>query len=506
MDVAVPLVDTLAAPLALAPSLLNTTALVALKEEINPETCELLGPFALVVQAIMGVVVVGSLLLKRAHEKPRRRWKVWLGDVGKQIVGQAFVHSSNVAISDLIARHKLDNPCSLYALNIFIDTTLGVLIVYSFLRISTHILKQYSPAYKTGYYGNPFQFTFWARQAAVYVGCLTAMKIVVLLLFWAFPTLFVFANWCLSWLESDEAQVIAVMLIFPIIMNLFQFLITDSILRSKELPLATGGGGGEGHEGNGEDEERGFLEDHDGDRDEEEEDAKHLAARGILHAAGACDSGYDTVTTLTSSMGKTSPPLGLQTDGLGRNQRGSFVGGNSTSPHQQFGSGLERRLSPSIAYPPSMTSSAKRIVVPVRIETNSQGVSPIARSGTPASYLIPPTTTAVGMEKPKEEEEDDWGDNFSISSEEGEVGGNAKTEKEGQNQNQDQELGRGSLERAINDLLANDQGEEGGHTKVWNEKLGSPGGMRGLDRIRTTTIDPLAVGEEDEEAAEGWGL
>jgi hypothetical protein len=47
----------------------------------------------------MGCIVLGSLLLKRAHEKPKRKWRVWLGDVGKQVVGQAFVHASNVLIS-----------------------------------------------------------------------------------------------------------------------------------------------------------------------------------------------------------------------------------------------------------------------------------------------------------------------------------------------------------------------------------------------------------------------
>lgn len=41
----------------------------------------LLGPVALLVQAIMGVLVIGSLLIKRGREKPRRRWRVWIGFV-----------------------------------------------------------------------------------------------------------------------------------------------------------------------------------------------------------------------------------------------------------------------------------------------------------------------------------------------------------------------------------------------------------------------------------------
>lgn len=99
-------------------SLGNLTLPIPLAKELDPETCELLGGFALGVQALMGVLVLGGLLLKRGREKPRRKWRVWLGcvlasrssarqqlmwtrrrDVSKQILGQAFVHASNVAIS-----------------------------------------------------------------------------------------------------------------------------------------------------------------------------------------------------------------------------------------------------------------------------------------------------------------------------------------------------------------------------------------------------------------------
>jgi len=47
----------------------------------------------------MGFIVIGGLLIKRMRERPRRKWKIWLADVGKQVVGQFIVHLSNVAIS-----------------------------------------------------------------------------------------------------------------------------------------------------------------------------------------------------------------------------------------------------------------------------------------------------------------------------------------------------------------------------------------------------------------------
>ena len=45
--------------------------------DMADRNCRLLGPFALFVQTIMGVVVVGMLVLKRQREKPKRPWKIW---------------------------------------------------------------------------------------------------------------------------------------------------------------------------------------------------------------------------------------------------------------------------------------------------------------------------------------------------------------------------------------------------------------------------------------------
>ncbi|GAA6033285.1 hypothetical protein JCM8097_006669 [Rhodosporidiobolus ruineniae] len=222
-------------------SLVNsTTPLVdELLDEVDLERCQLLGPFALVIQAVMGLVVLGGLVLKRMRERPRRKWKIWLADVSKQIVGQAFVHASNVAISDLIANHTSDNPCSLYALNILVDTTLGVLLLYYLLHFSTQLMQQYrSPTYNTGFYGTPFSLALWGEQAAVYVACLAAMKLVVVVLFWAIPQMEDLVSWALSWITNDQAQVFVVMLVLPLVMNLFQFLTVDSFLKSKDPPAS----------------------------------------------------------------------------------------------------------------------------------------------------------------------------------------------------------------------------------------------------------------------------
>ena len=47
---------------------------------------------ALIIQGLMGLLVVGSLIYKRQRESPRRKWKIWILDISKQMTGQVFVH------------------------------------------------------------------------------------------------------------------------------------------------------------------------------------------------------------------------------------------------------------------------------------------------------------------------------------------------------------------------------------------------------------------------------
>ena len=79
----------------------------------DPSRCRLLGPTALIVQAIsascqswsmlmtcsVGIVVISSLIIKRQLESRKRPWRIWLWDVGKQLVGQAVIHALNLLVS-----------------------------------------------------------------------------------------------------------------------------------------------------------------------------------------------------------------------------------------------------------------------------------------------------------------------------------------------------------------------------------------------------------------------
>ncbi|TIA89103.1 hypothetical protein E3P99_02231 [Wallemia hederae] len=249
--------------------------------DVDNGSCRLLGPVALGVQALMGTLVVGALVFKRYRESNRRPWKVWLCDVSKQIIGQAFVHAFNLLVSDLFAVHGGQNACSGYFLNISIDTTIGVLIIYGFMKLFHWLLvvKLNKHRFRSGHYGNPPSIISWLLQLAVYVLVLTLMKLLVVASLAIFPFIFNVSDFLLDEM-SPNAQVIVSMCIWPLIMNVMQFWLIDSLIKSK-IPLDDKGFRAHtsledfdvgDDDDDDDDENRGFLRKPDSD-DEEEVDA-----------------------------------------------------------------------------------------------------------------------------------------------------------------------------------------------------------------------------------------
>ncbi|KAF8076750.1 vacuolar membrane protein-domain-containing protein [Lyophyllum atratum] len=218
----------------------NATAGILSDNIPDDESCELLGPTALVVQGVLGVLVILSLVYKRHREPRKRPWKIWLFDVSKQIVGQMFVHGVNVFLSGLISEFTSGNACVFYFLHILLDTTLGVAFLYVIHHVLTHIFseKLQLKGFESGVYGTPPSVKYWARQAALYVLALTTMKLLVITLLVVFPGIFSIGEWLLSWTrvgEGDSLQVIFTMGIFPIIMNILQFWLIDSIVKARSM-------------------------------------------------------------------------------------------------------------------------------------------------------------------------------------------------------------------------------------------------------------------------------
>lgn len=89
----------------------------------------------------------------------------------------------------------------------------GVGIIYLFLWGATKVLTEqfHIQGLQSGQYGDGPKpsVKFWSRQAAVYVGCLLGMKVVVVILFAIWPGIFDIGEWLLSWTgDSDWLQVV----------------------------------------------------------------------------------------------------------------------------------------------------------------------------------------------------------------------------------------------------------------------------------------------------------
>ncbi|KAI9673940.1 MAG: hypothetical protein M1817_002146 [Caeruleum heppii] len=251
--------------------------------------CELLGPFALFIQAALGLLAMLSLVWKRSRERPQRPIRIWAFDVSKQVVGSVLVHAANLLMSMLSAgqfsvkpkvggevapvRRDTDdegayrpNPCSFYLLNLAIDTTIGIPILIVLLRLLTAAflltpLGSPPESIQSGNYGRPPRTLWWIKQSLIYFLGLMGMKICVLFIFELLPWISRVGDWALRWTEGNEMlQVGFVMLLFPVIMNALQYYIIDGFIKDQRPE--------NGHE-------QIPSEDEDDDNDGENEDDDH---------------------------------------------------------------------------------------------------------------------------------------------------------------------------------------------------------------------------------------
>ncbi|KAK9454550.1 vacuolar membrane protein-domain-containing protein [Dipodascopsis uninucleata] len=206
------------------------------------DECQLLGPFALLVQGAMGALAILSLVFKRYKEHPRRPVLIWAFDVSKQVWGACGIHILNLFLANFSSNNAEDvptSPCNWYFLNILLDTTIGVPILWFFLALISRIATNAGVmGIKSGEYGHPPKWSWFFRQALIYFMGLTCMKFVVYVLLTIFPFWDDLAQFLLSWTKGHEKTEVAfVMLVFPLIMNIVQYYLVDSIIKSHERKL-----------------------------------------------------------------------------------------------------------------------------------------------------------------------------------------------------------------------------------------------------------------------------
>jgi hypothetical protein len=91
----------------------------------------------------------------------------------------------------------------------------GVGILYAALHVANRFFATTLrwKGFESGQYGTPPSYKHWARQVAVYVACLTAMKFIIVGLVLLWPGILQLAEWLMDLLGSNE--VVQVVLCVP---------------------------------------------------------------------------------------------------------------------------------------------------------------------------------------------------------------------------------------------------------------------------------------------------
>ncbi|KAF3985408.1 hypothetical protein FT663_05108 [Candidozyma haemuli var. vulneris] len=216
--------------------------------------CELVGTFSLITQALLGLLCLSSLLVKRFYEYPvRRTWPVWMFDVSKQVIGAFGVHVFNVLLSIIktspeewlsATGDETGDPCDWYFLSIVFDCTIGVYILYLVFRCFNWFAKTHLgfTQIESGQYGpdphNPSKRAY-IKQLGIYFGALMATKFILYGLVECFETelLWITSKILLAWLDEypNEFEIFVVMFLVPIFMNCLQLVLIDNFIQNQVI-------------------------------------------------------------------------------------------------------------------------------------------------------------------------------------------------------------------------------------------------------------------------------
>lgn len=197
--------------------------------------------FTAFVQVLLAALALASLWIKRKFEKPRRNFKTWFYDVFKQGFGAAYGHVLNMIIAAVIADNvrgdtELKDQCAWYAINFFIDTTLGLFFSVIFLNALSRLAEEHGwdTLKDGGIYVGPNAFKTWVHQLTSWVAILSVVKLLLCFIMWLFsPILALVGQIVFAPFQSNiRFELLFIMILLPAILNLFYFWIADSYLKA----------------------------------------------------------------------------------------------------------------------------------------------------------------------------------------------------------------------------------------------------------------------------------
>ncbi|CAL9735007.1 hypothetical protein MOSE0_G04830 [Monosporozyma servazzii] len=220
--------------------------------------CQLLGPASLIIQSIMGLLIIMVLLLKRTYESPKRKLRIWLYDIIKQLGGSFVIHMLNIMLSVwkhdniIVCREdesENDDECDWYFVNLLMDTTLGIPILYYILHGIEHIGMKYNISnIKSGDYFDDNEilnvnkhkqrirspkFQAFLKQFIIFIIALIIMKFIIyMILNYMVSLAYLIANLIIGWSDPwPNFQVFLIMFVCPLLLNCFQYYCVDNIIK-----------------------------------------------------------------------------------------------------------------------------------------------------------------------------------------------------------------------------------------------------------------------------------
>lgn len=187
-------------------------------------------------------MVVGGLVFKKYREGLERTWFEFILDSSKQIIGSGWLHVLNIIFSLALESVGGGDECDWYYIHITMDTTLGLLVNY-YLHglIYSRVLPQIAPDicahndFQCGDYGTK-DVVEWSKywlQLAIWLIIVTIMKLSMVILMLVFHDVLVDVTRLILFFahSSTSFKLVVVMVINPLVMNTFQFWVTDSFLK-----------------------------------------------------------------------------------------------------------------------------------------------------------------------------------------------------------------------------------------------------------------------------------
>eukprot|EP00927_Polykrikos_kofoidii_P052753 TRINITY_DN4669_c0_g1_i1.p1 TRINITY_DN4669_c0_g1~~TRINITY_DN4669_c0_g1_i1.p1 ORF type:complete len:331 (+),score=65.83 TRINITY_DN4669_c0_g1_i1:69-995(+) len=202
------------------------------------------GFFGVMMQVLLFLCSILTLVFKKSRDRTRSWFEFGL-DSSKQLMGAGMIHCLNLLFAEHLTSYlNTGDECEWYWVNIMVDTTIGVGISALLLRGSMVVLEatlgiEESLEFESGAYKESFtnsiNYRKYAKQLANWLLIVVAMKLcmLVLMVIFALPLQAV-AHLVLTPVSSNSAvKLLVVMIVTPVIMNAFQFWVTDNIIKKK---------------------------------------------------------------------------------------------------------------------------------------------------------------------------------------------------------------------------------------------------------------------------------